>query len=252
MTTRQSFLAHVRQALHRAQGREHQGQHAPAGEDPARIPNTLAAWQTEADQVRRRLQARREDLLLRLERMAGLMNWKVVRAGDHKGAAQAVAQIVQQVGARSVVRTAHPIFTRAPVEDALRGLGVECTLMAYDSDAPQESRRRLRQTAIQADIGITGVDYMVAETATAILLPRRGVSRLASLTPPRHIAIVEAEQVVETLADALTLHKAQFLAQGDPGGYWSLISGPSRTGDIEQTIVVGVHGPQEVYLVAVW
>ncbi|GBD11467.1 Lactate utilization protein C [bacterium HR23] len=248
MTSREAFLAQVRYALRQTRGKGH----APAAEDPPRIPNTLPAWQLEAEQVRRRLLAQREDLLLRLERMAGLMNWKVVRAGTPQGAAEAVAQIAQQVGARSAVRTAHPVFARAPVEDALRSAGIPCILLAYDAHDPQESRLRLRQSAIQAHLGITGVDYMVAETATAILLARRGVSRLASLTPPRHIALVEPEQVVETLADALTLHKAQFLEGGDPGGYLSLISAPSRTGDIEQTIVVGVHGPQEVYLVAVW
>lgn len=245
MTARDAFLASVRQALQQGKGHT-------AGEEPSRIPQTVEAWQEEATRVRQRLASQREDLLLRLERMAGLMNWKMVRAGDHQGAAQAIAQIVQTLDAHSTVRTAHPVFSRVPVEEALRPLGVPCIPLSYEANDPQGSRSRLREVAIQADVGITGVDYMVAETATAIILARRGVSRLASLTPPRHIAIVEPEQVVETLADALTLHKATFLGQGDPGAYWSLISGPSRTGDIEQTIVVGVHGPQEVYLVAVW
>ncbi|MFN3974415.1 MAG: lactate utilization protein C [Dehalococcoidia bacterium] len=245
MSTREVFLAQVRQALQGGKG------HTSA-QDPPRTPQTPDAWREEGEKVRRRLLAQREDLLLRLERMAELMNWKLVRAGGPQGAAQAVAQIAQRLGARSLVRTAHPVFSRVPVEEALRNLGIPCTTLSYEADDPQGSRPRLRQVAINADIGVTGVDFMVAETATAVILARRGVSRLASLTPPCHIAIVEAEQVVERLDDALTLHKAAFVEGGDPGGYWSLISGPSRTGDIEQTIVVGVHGPQEVYLVMVW
>jgi L-lactate dehydrogenase complex protein LldG len=180
--------------------------------------------------------------------MAEVMQWRVVRAGSPAGAARAVAAIAREVGARLVVRTAHPVFTRVPVEEALREAGVPCHLLSSD----EGDRALLRERAARADLGVTGVEYMVAETATALILARRGVSRLASLTPPRHIALVEPEQVVESLADALALQKARFLEEGDPGGYWSLISGPSRTGDIEQTIVVGAHGPREVYLVALW
>jgi L-lactate dehydrogenase complex protein LldG len=244
MTGKEAFLDTVRRALRRAG----EGGHAPGVEGPSRIPPTLQAWRAEAERVRQRLLAQREGVLLRLQQMAEVMQWRVVRAGSPAGAARAVAAIAREVGARLVVRTAHPVFTRVPVEEALREAGVPCHLLSSD----EGDRALLRERAARADLGVTGVEYMVAETATALILARRGVSRLASLTPPRHIALVEPEQVVESLADALALQKARFLEEGDPGGYWSLISGPSRTGDIEQTIVVGAHGPREVYLVALW
>ena len=70
------------------------------------------------------------------------------------------------------------------------------------------------------------------------------------LLPPVHVAIVEPHQVYETLDDLFALRRMAFLeGEGDMGSYLSLISGPSRTGDIEQTIVIGVHGPTEVHMV---
>ena len=73
---------------------------------------------------------------------------------------------------------------------------------------------------------------------------------MVSLLPPVHVAIVESNQVYESLDDLFALRRLAFLqGRGDMGSYLSLISGPSRTADIEQTIVVGVHGPVEVHMV---
>ena len=101
----------------------------------------------------------------------------------------------------------------------------------------------------RAQLGITGVDYAVAETGTCVLLPRSGVSRAVSLLPPIHLAIVETNQVYENLDDLFAMRRLVFQdGRGEMGSYMSFISGPSRTADIEQTIVVGVHGPKEAYL----
>ena len=99
-------------------------------------------------------------------------------------------------------------------------------------------------------MGMTGVDDASAETGTCVLVPRKGVSRVVSLLPPIHVALVEPHQVYETLDDLFALRRLAFLlGRGDMGSYLSLISGPSRTADIEQTLVVGVHGPMEAHMV---
>ena len=83
-----------------------------------------------------------------------------------------------------------------------------------------------------------------------VVLPRRGLSRLVSLAPPVHLALVRPQEVVETLDDLLLLRRLEYYHNGgDMGSYLNFITGPSRTADIEMTLVVGVHGPKEAHLV---
>jgi len=97
-------------------------------------------------------------------------------------------------------------------------------------------------------MGVTGVDYAIAETGSCAIVARKGVSRLASLLPPVHVAVVERGQVLPSLDELFALRRHSH-AQGDAGSYMNIISGPSRSGDIEQTLVTGVHGPREVHMV---
>ena len=94
------------------------------------------------------------------------------------------------------------------------------------------------------DVGITTAQAAIAETGTLILDSTRERHRLVSLVPPVHIAIVDASKIYETLDEALTvIHKNEI------GPAVTFITGPSRTADIELTLTVGVHGPQELYVI---
>ena len=106
----------------------------------------------------------------------------------------------------------------------------------------------MREKVSLSDIGITGVNYAIAETGSVVVLPQKGVSRLVSLMPQIHIAIVKSNQVLERLEDLFLLRRIAFMRGKDPLNYMNFITGPSRTGDIEQTIIVGVHGPKEVHM----
>ena len=82
-----------------------------------------------------------------------------------------------------------------------------------------------------------------------VVAPRRGLSRLVSVVPPVHVAIVRPSDVVGTLDDLFALRRLEYAGNGgEMGSYLNFITGPSRTADIEQTIVVGVHGPREVHM----
>jgi L-lactate dehydrogenase complex protein LldG len=102
---------------------------------------------------------------------------------------------------------------------------------------------------VDADlVGITGCFCAIAETATLMLLSGPNTPATVSLLPETHIAIVAASRVVPAMEDAWRLLRTE--AGGLPRAV-NFISGPSRTGDIEQTLVLGAHGPYRVHVVLV-
>ena len=113
------------------------------------------------------------------------------------------------------------------------------------------AREHLRETFIKADAGISGANLAIAESGTLVILSNEGNARLVTSLPPVHIALITVEKFVETLEQASVLIKV--LARASSGAkltsYVSFISGPSRTTDIEKETVIGVHGPQSVYVI---
>lgn len=99
-----------------------------------------------------------------------------------------------------------------------------------------------RELFENVDAAITGTRGAIAETGTMIVWPDADEPRLMSLVPPIHIALVDADAVVPTLYDAITLQK---WSAGLPTNAL-LITGPSKTADIQQTLAYGAHGPKEL------
>lgn len=101
-----------------------------------------------------------------------------------------------------------------------------------------QSEGDLREFCTSADVGISSADAALAETGTIVVTSGPGKSRLATLLPPVHIALVPT--------GCLTTDLFTWTAdrQGSPPSMTTLISGPSKSADIEQTMAVGVHGPQ--------
>jgi L-lactate utilization protein LutC len=193
-------------------------------------------------------------LLESLAEAARETGWAVTRPRTHEDAAEAVAGICRTAAAKTVLRSAEDIFDRVPVDAALAAAGVQVSVIARPqqgtADALHPARSRLRSAAFTADAGITGGDFAIAETGTLVVHPRRGLSRLISLAPPRHIAIIERGAVLPTLDELFVLEREAFL-RGTLRSSMNLISGPSRTGDIEGKIITGIHGPLEAYLVLI-
>jgi L-lactate dehydrogenase complex protein LldF len=115
------------------------------------------------------------------------------------------------------------------------------------------ARERLREAFLNADIGITGGNALVAETGTLVLVTNEGNADLATSLPPVHIAVVGIDKLCATLDDALAMLK--LLPRSGTGqkitSYVQLITGPSRSADIELTLEIGVHGPKELHLVLI-
>jgi L-lactate dehydrogenase complex protein LldG len=104
-------------------------------------------------------------------------------------------------------------------------------------------------SAADADpVGITGCFCAIAETGTLLLLSGPATPASVSLLPETHIALVPAARVVATMEDAFALLHRE---RGQLPRAANFVSGPSRTGDIEQTIVLGAHGPCRVHLIII-
>jgi L-lactate dehydrogenase complex protein LldG len=97
-------------------------------------------------------------------------------------------------------------------------------------------------------VGITGCFCAVAETGTLMLCSSAATPAAVSLLPETHIAIVRAARILPYMEDAFDLARKEL---GVLPRAVNFISGPSRTGDIEQTIVLGAHGPYRVHVVIV-
>ena len=112
------------------------------------------------------------------------------------------------------------------------------------------ARKLLRDKYFRADIGMSGANVVAADTGTLFIIENEGNIRLATGAPPVHIALVGMEKLVPTLNDAYKVAEVTWrYANYTIPQYISLVSGPSKTGDIERTIIYGVHGPREFHVI---
>lgn len=246
-TERGEFFSTLGRALERGVGQAHEP-------EPIRFDDE-ATVAMRADAVRHEADARGGELLDQLYASAEAGGWVVHRPANAEEALGVVVDIAVGLGAKSLVRSDHDVLGELGVDGPLSEQGIVVTKMASaaSSDdgesAPMEAAAEsMRDAAVGADLGLTGSDYAVAETGSVVLVAGRGVSRIVSLVPPVHVAVVRKGSVLPGLDELFTMLRRDHGA-GDPASYVNVISGPSRSADIEYTLVTGVHGPGEVHLI---
>jgi L-lactate dehydrogenase complex protein LldG len=121
---------------------------------------------------------------------------------------------------------------------------VEDKLIA--SVSSQIEDRIVKTGLADCDVSITGCEYLVARTGTIVMSSAQASGRTTSVYAPVHICIAFTNQLVYDLKDALQAAKDKY--RSNIPSFITFATGPSRTSDIEKTLVVGVHGPKEVYL----
>jgi L-lactate dehydrogenase complex protein LldG len=102
-----------------------------------------------------------------------------------------------------------------------------------------------RAQQAQAQVGLTGCDAAIAETGSIVLFSGPGRSRAVSLLPPVHLAVVRRSVLCFTMAEMFSKHAQRFR----DSSACTVITGPSRTADIELTLTLGIHGPGRVIVV---
>jgi L-lactate dehydrogenase complex protein LldG len=112
--------------------------------------------------------------------------------------------------------------------------------------AAQLEERLVKTGLAECDVSITGCEYLVARTGSIVMSSAQTSGRTTSVYAPIHICIAYTNQLVYDLKDALQAAKDKY--GNNLPSLITFATGPSRTADIEKTLVVGVHGPKEVYL----
>ncbi len=122
-----------------------------------------------------------------------------------------------------------------------------------DQDIPkmvETVRKFLRNKYFEADIGINGANALAADTGTMFIIENEGNARLSIGAPPVQIALIGVEKIVPTIEDAFKVTEVTWrYANYTVPAYVNLISGPSKTGDIEKVITYGAHGPKELHVI---
>lgn len=198
-----------------------------------------------------------------------------IRTALGRGAGQAVAdpplariripQVPMETRIASLLERVRSLAGEAEVSDDPRGFVARAIAgkTAVASNAPflaecgittlpgvhsgSRDREELRELCATMDIGITSADYALADTGTLVMLSSPQEARMISLLPPAHIAIVPRARILTGLDELFSL----LPTPADSTSSMVLITGPSRTADIEQILVRGVHGPGVISVVVV-
>jgi L-lactate dehydrogenase complex protein LldG len=187
--------------------------------------------------VRAESERNRPELLRRFEAELKKVGGQFFAAADPQAACNYILNLAASCDARSAVGWRAEVVDEVGVAHALAAAGI-----SFDLDAGEDS---FIERAASAGIGISGVDYALADTGSLVVLAGEGRARSVSLLPPVHVALVKPEQVIAGLDDLFSL----LSERGNPSSAIAFITGPSRTADIELTLVVGVHGPQQLHVV---
>jgi iron-sulfur cluster protein len=160
--------------------------------------------------------------------------------------------IIQQMGSRPMHITSPAIHV--PREDVARLfskiIGQELPPDSEIAKMVAVAREFLREKFFLADIGISGANVVAAETGTLYIIENEGNVRLSTAAPPVHITLVGMEKLVPTIGDANKVSEVTWrYANYTVPSYVSLVSGPSKTGDIEKVTTYGAHGPREFHVI---
>jgi L-lactate dehydrogenase complex protein LldG len=248
MTDRARFMATVRRAL----GNDPEVRRKPpAGLFPESPPE---ASLRRLERARRRSLSEREALLALLIEAAAPIHLKVVPVKGVVAVSGAIADLIREKtpewgDRKAVAAWRHPLIERLELSATLADQHVPVFFSDPDTD---DARDRMRREVIDSYIGITSADWCVADTATLVLKTRPGQARSVSLVPSIHLAVIEVERIVRDLKELYALLRWEGNGLDDRlSGGLTLISGPSKTADIEATLVHGAHGPRELHLIVV-
>ncbi len=161
---------------------------------------------------------------------------EVITVTSGMEALEAVKKLAASVNAKKIVAVNCPLQAAVGLHDELAKLDLALYTTKEDIAAHAET----------ADMGISGVEFGVAETGSVCQDAYAVEGRLVSTLTPIHVVFLDSSKIVPAVKDAFEIFSAVFQR-----GYLSFITGPSRTADIERVLTIGVHGPSRFIIIAV-
>lgn len=161
---------------------------------------------------------------------------EVFRVPTAADARETLIRLVEAAQVKKAVVVESPLQEAAGITEALRSRGVTVYTEPADIAAHADT----------ADIGISGVEFGIAETGSVFQDGYDIATRLVTILPPLHVVFLPSANIVPGITEAF-----EIISQSFDRGYIGFITGPSRTADIERVLTIGVHGPSRFAIIAV-
>jgi len=161
-----------------------------------------------------------------------------------------VAEICRSVGATEVALSDSALIAEMNLQEQL---GTQGFTIFMPNDRSSDHDQMVGRLA-NCGVGLTAADYAIAETGTIVLTSDEQNALLVSLLPAVHIALVRSSQIAASLDEVISRIGKERIGRHDsngPGRSVTLITGPSRTSDVELVLSIGVHGPKELHVIVI-
>jgi L-lactate dehydrogenase complex protein LldG len=212
------------------------GVHRPFDDAPPRPKNYLNVTVQDDESP--------DALLERFSKELGALTGEVYSVTGDEEARAKVLEVLEQYEAKSILAWD---FAHIPVdglEAAIRATGIEI----IQPDSHDEMRMETLSASAGAQVGLTGADAAAATTGTLIFTTAPGKVRIPTVLAPVFLAVITLDQLLPRLESWIAKQRALGLPLTDSANV-CFITGPSRTGDIEMQMVLGVHGPGKIRVI---
>ncbi|MBT7711357.1 MAG: lactate utilization protein [Deltaproteobacteria bacterium] len=205
--------------------------------------------------IQNRTRADQLKLLDLLMEQAEPINLRVMPVKNLQSASESIKELILDKNpewgtVKKVAAWKHPLIDKLSLGDALAKYDIpvyQSELKSTD-DLPA-GKQMIREQIFESFVGITAADFCIAQTASLVMKSHPNQARAVSLVPSIHVAVIELNQIIENLGEFYFLQKWDPIQKKEGlTNCMTLISGPSKTGDIELIMVHGAHGPCELHL----
>jgi len=192
---------------------------------------------SEAEEIQELTKGLRDNLRAKFIDELTNVNTHILEANDNKNIKDLIFNLIKEKELKSFSIWESEYLKEINLKQDLKNAGLKL-VTAKNKDRIANS-----------EIGITDVDYAIADTGTLVLLTNKNQPRSISLLPPIHLAIVRKENLVRNIKDLFIILKSKLKDVEDITTCMTFVTGPSRTADIELNLTLGVHGPKELFVV---